>query len=144
MRKKIHLAICVLFTNLPLFAEECWKSFKIVNNQETFSAPEYTRVEFPNGDIVHSLKCAGIGSYPCAWPAGSGYSGPPPKFVPANTTFTDINGNLLNLTGEQLNQLIMDNYNLGIYSGTIVISNGLATFQFNLAPDLSSNIVKKL
>jgi hypothetical protein len=144
MRKKIYLAFSVLVINLPLFGEECWSSFKVSKNQETFSAPKYTTVEFPNGDIRHSLTCDGIGSYSCVWPADAGYNGPPPIFVPTNTTFYDINGNPLNLTGGQLNQLIWNNYNQGILSGTIVIGNGLAIFQFDLAADLSSNIVKKI
>jgi hypothetical protein len=142
--KKIYLAFSLLMINLPVFGEECWSSFKLKKDQETFSAPRYTTVEFSNGDIRHTLMCDGVGSYTCTWPVEAGYNGPSPKFVPTNIGFTDNNGNPLNLTGAQLNQLIWDNYNQGIFSGTIIIGNGLATFQFDLAADLSSNTVKKL
>ena len=145
MRKKIYLVFSVMVISLPVFGEECWESHKIgVSNQATYGPPIYKTIEFDNGDILHTLNCKGEGTYTCAWPVEAGYNGPPPIFVPVNTTFKDINGNALNLTGDQNNQLIWDNYNLGIYSGTIIIGNGLATFQFDLANDLSSNIVKKI
>lgn len=145
MCSKRVLLLLVLVSSLfnMVRAEKCWRSEKLGEGGPDGYNVNYTVVNI-GSDIVHTLACTGQGNQVCAWPEGAGYNGPPPIFLPQNQDLYDVHGNLLSITGEDLNILIAGFYAQGTLSGTIVIGEGLATFTFNLASDLSFTEVKQL
>ena len=124
-------------------AAEKWVSSKVGAGGEDGYNVKYTVAEI-EGRTQHNLTCTGSNDQECVWPAAAGYSGPPPivhTFVPHDNVFYH-NGVPMALTGEQLNNLIYQNYLNGIYSGVIVV--GGVTFTFQVAVDLSSSTVDQL
>ena len=142
--KQFLILVTLLTTIQSSFAEECWISTK--QNEpgaNGYATVQYTTVNI-GGDTRHDLVCSGQNNLACVWPANSGYSGPPPIFVPGDQQFYGVNGLFLNFTGVELNNLLFQKYLEGTFNGIINVQGGQAIFSFSMAPDLSITQVKHL
>ncbi|MCB9246696.1 MAG: hypothetical protein H6606_09735 [Flavobacteriales bacterium] len=142
MKRSSLLAVVLYLSVNSVNSETYWVSNKmnLPGPSGGYATVTYSAIEI-GGDTRHDLVCAGHAEKACLWPSGSGYSGPPPLFVPGDQLFHDVNGDVLALTGSQLNQLIWDKYTSGQLNGSIDVGPGLATFTFSLSQDLSENVI---